>query len=362
MKKNKRGSLEGWTIFGVLAIVVIATGILGTVLWQAGVFEPSAQEIITVDQKVPATYSACIQNAKDAGRLGRGSTTKAIAYDGAATDVNTKRASTLYMWNENDPNTIVVDGTTLSASDYTAITGFNWGDVVEGVSFDSTYAIGIPSVATCVDSDTIIMDFRIFRSTDAIKITFKGNETEGQAVTMFHAEVTSNEIDELIFHQNQSGDAYRFAGFHFDTVASSNVTSITVGGVATYSVADSVQRANAGLDATMSSVSVTSLSASPFGATTRREIDDYVFTVTPTIMLENDKIKVKNLFFKVDATNKCGTAETITVYSVDQGHSRSQAGNGIVYGYETDATTPLDAGIDDDAGGSFSGTLSCEAS
>lgn len=338
----------------VLTILVIAVvAIVGILAYS--VFQPGVQEVITGEVVAPAD---CIARAQAAGKLGEASTIYASAYDGAPDNVETQRASTAYMWKTNNPTQIIADAKTLSASATTAISGFSRGDTINGVSFDSTY-YGEPIAPACVDADSVNVKFRVWTKSDAMAVTFKGNDTVTGTIVSFAGVAASETVDEVHFVQNQSDKAYKFAGFHVDLVASSNVTTASVSSTEN-EWSDTAQRSKAGLSSP-ASISFSKTSGSPFGSNTRRDIADIVFETDPIILLENDEIVAKNFIVSLDA-DRCGTAENIVIYTFDKGYFRSEANRGVAYGYETDAANPADAGADDDAGGSFQGTIACTAS
>ena len=350
---NRKGQMKTGAALTIVVILlaVVAFAILYTV------FKPTAQ-VITPGGGI-ITPGDCIANAQAAGKYGEASTIYASAIDGAATNTETQRATTAYFWNKDDLSSLIPSsaGTTLSASATTVISGFNRGDILGGVAFDSTY-FGIPITETCVDSDSVNVKFRVYRATDAIKMWFKGNDSIDTTILDFAGTQTTELVKELHIQQNQSADAYNFAGIYFDFITNSNVTTVGVGG-SEMLFADTAQRTKAGLTSP-GSLTFSKVAGSPFGSNTRRAISDVVFTTEPLILLEGDEIVVKNLQFTLDA-DKCGTAEAITVYTFDKGYFVSSAGVGVSYGYETDAATPADAGVAD-TGGSFKTTINCQAS
>lgn len=326
MWKNKKGA-NG---LGIAVVLLMAIVVIGGALVLFGIIPIATQKAVST------TTTSEIKTAVSSGDI---SQLKIYVYDRANNDQSTKVAMQVYCLDQK--GNMVIDGDTSSTT--TALTGTaNKGDKLTCYAFNATYmAKEGKSIDVTEDSTPISLDtYKAFGAGQA-KIQFYTNTyatgTAGVINVTIDSANTQATLKSMRFEVNGSQMYYPLGGFYFDTVVTSNVSTIDLGGSAVLTGADHA-----------STQLVSSNLASKVSARKEKwnivyEVDDKSSEAgNQPVWLKSGNVLETGTVTITDNGNTCNQAsDLISSYAFAKGFFKSALTNGgIKFGHETDAVTP----------------------
>jgi len=247
-------------------------------------------------------------------------------YDEAGDSGKSQVAGTLYV-NRKDANgvynVVAEKGLAMSSSTSTSVDELLVGETVQAVAFDSTY-YGVMKEITIANERPAdsLTEYNIatagsmdvyFDDEDGITGT---SDTVGNLTLSGSA---SGSIDEIKYKNNDDDDVYFVKGICFDTVAQTNISTISMTD-SKWTSADEPQRL--------------------------KSTCDYFFELSSAVkLMDYETFKTGSIEITADSDNP---AETITGYFVDENYFQSTDLT-LKVGYELDSSAHTDVGMADDS-------------
>jgi hypothetical protein len=332
---NKRGKTRTnpTIIFVALGMVVL----IGLIAYM--IFGVLPQQVAPTPAGVPTV------TPEDCGTVrlfGKASTVHTNIYDRASSTPNTAIRSPYYIVSKEN-GAFLVDGSASSASSRTA-TSTSVGKVLRGIAFNGTY-YGVWN-EFCVDKEQVDLDLEAYKIAQGIEITLKGNDSVSDAITDVYGG-TANFVATIEKIEIKSNDTYKvfdLAGIYMDTVAETNVSTVTMGTPALSVTKNSIVP-RYGIEFPAASTIVLDPVNIRFERVKSKT--DFVWEITtPVRMFQSDKVVFGQIQITFDGDG-VGTDEVMGIYAFDKQHYRSVKENAVLYGVETDAASPADVGSGD---------------
>lgn len=320
MDLRKKGAVGTNLILGGLFLVVV---ILACSVIYFGVQQQTA--VVEEEDKPVEDKSA----ERKAGEI---TVLKTWAVDKQA-NTETQIKVPAYFWLEDASGNFIswiggTSGYTLSATTTTSVSPVTIGTIVNGIAFNRSFygekqqkEIKIEGEQMKLNSHTICNNGK-----GGLEILLYDDQTNIDKNISVPAS-QSESYDYLRFKNNGTDCAYNLAGFMFDIVSASNISTIAMKSDADY----------------------TSVSKSNIAIERKKDEDDFVFALSSPVMLkEGEKWYSGTLTVTADGDGCSSTAgEPVDIRGFDEAKYVDRNGVGIKSGWEDNQDTPVDVGSDD---------------
>jgi hypothetical protein len=325
IQMDKKGSAEGKAIAVVLSILAILVVIFG-VLYFTGNLPQTG---------VGGTTETNIVESSKEGTVAQ---LQIDVYDASQNNVNTKVAVAIYCV-DGDGN-FLIDGTVSSTSTSTT-KSTTIGTSLTCYAFNSTYQTVKP-VEIKVGSETEPVRIDVFQVATTAKMEFFSQSPEALANEgASNVTITSDGSDsfaKMRFENNNTDKWIPLAGFYFNTVEGTNISSMDLSGSASLS----------GMDHASTQINVGSLSTA---VSSRKNKFDYVFDISDStsntkyghadilVLEENDYLETGAVVFKSAEGCDAVTENAVTGYAFTKGYFKSSKVSDVLWGYESDQSS-----------------------
>lgn len=325
----------------LLAVGVIAILVMGGIVTWSVMSQQSALD----------EAAAAAQTSGPTSLQGKTAVVSVYAYDHAVDSPSTtKRNVPLYLFvgNGDDPiqvtptkvsGKLAADGTALSSTARTDISdGMNVGKNILGIAVNNTY-YGDFSTQEAIKEQAETYDVKVWTvASTGGKVTWYDEDgtsiaTAGDAGT---ANVTIGASDAYTFEKmkvenNNTDKAWRVAGFYIQKETGGNMSAYTMSGSTTGDVVTGIKK-----------------DSTKYSLESKDNVDVVFVFDTPVLLLENDQVFTPGFTVESDGDG-CAVAESIGTFKwFDANWFRSSSDEtAVVFGAETDATSPADVAASD---------------
>jgi hypothetical protein len=290
------------TVLAIFVMALLAFG--GITMYTVNKMSVTSGKTGTVD-----TSKNAITGEVSAELFGKDSTLSVAAFDDQAA-TTTQVAVAGYWW----INDVYAGSEALSATARVDYTGAVVGDKVSFIAFNATYPYGTEVKELLIDKLGKLVNLKVSLGSTSQTITFY-DEDGNVATSNVTVGSTNYILDKIRIQNTDDKSMFRAALIGFDYPETTNVTEIKVSGLTRFT--GEVKRLKSVEDWFIMEKDLNDLAT---------RFDTGAVTIVPN--------------------GNAIASETVTVYVVDKAPFVNKD-NALAYGYETDATNPIDTGIAD---------------
>jgi hypothetical protein len=328
-REDKQMNRKGANGVGIALVIMMLVAIAGAgfIAYKQGLFTKTPETSVSNAAQTAAQVASASKEG-DVASIG------VYVRDLSADNTNSKVAVAVYC-RDND-GTFVIDSTSSSTS--AEITGkTSYGKTITCWAFNSTFQTKTPAVVTVDEEYKHILVDGYYVATNGKLQVYNDQYATGTGgvvnVTSVGASGTGT-LQKLRYTNNNTNQWFPIGGIYFDTVQSSNISSIDMTGAAVLS----------GLDHASANVVKSTLSTAVTARTDKWnqvfELDDDSATAgnQPVILQENDYLESGAIQVRGNGNGCTSAGELVSMYSFTKGYSRSTKGATILSNvHETDA-------------------------